>query len=261
MKFFHYGNVVASFDEMVSALTAHDLPKPTRSTVPLLCYWQDYAVHLPQLMGMLDLAVNEAGTTLSFEHRVPSLNPRATPSHTDLMIESDHSAVAIEGKWTEPLYQTIDKWIEQGKYPDSRRRVATHWLEMLKPFSTRSLSPESLPGNAIVYQLLHRTASACYAAGGDKQAVVLYQVFSDGHHEHPDYMKMFKPLANYLQPNERLRFAVLESRMEPTVAFEALLRHVEDAGQKNQAAGLIRQAILDRELFRFTRDTLSWFTP
>ncbi len=255
MQIQSYDTVCESFEAMVKGLSRSDLPKPTRSTVPFLCYWKGYPKRLPQLCGKLNVRMTDEAV-LSFEHRVPSLNSRATPSHTDLMVITPDAAIAIEGKWTEGMYDVVNKWIAKGDYPNSRRRVVKHWLKLIQPFTKTVLSVETLPKDAVVYQLLHRTASACAVAGKTKNAIVLYQVFSDGQGKHPDYLKMFQPLTEYLKAGDMLSFKFMESQMEPAAAFGDLLKKCQQKSAEDSAA-IIQAAILEADLFNFKNDILS----
>jgi len=252
MQIQSYDTACESFEAMVKGLSSADLPKPTRSTVPFLCYWKGYHKRLPELLGKLNVRMTD-DAVLSFEHRVPSLNSRATPSHTDLMVMTSDAAIAIEGKWTEGMYATISKWIADGKYPDSRRKVAEHWVGLIQPFADRTLSLETLPADQIVYQLLHRTASACRMAGTGR-AIVLYQIFDDGRGEHSDYGDMLNSFTKYVQPTERLSFRLARCPMKPTPEF---LKLEDDCNgkSKTEAAAAIRDALLKHRLFEF------WETP
>jgi hypothetical protein len=48
---------------------------------------------------------------LHFEFTVEPLRGRGTPSYTDLMVQSESLCLAIEAKWTEPIYNSVSSWL------------------------------------------------------------------------------------------------------------------------------------------------------
>jgi hypothetical protein len=148
----------------------------TRSTLPLLAYWGNTLAALSSIgnaLGIHDLA----NVQPSFEYSTASAGPRDKASYSDVMVVSPSTAIAVEGKWTEPRYETVSKWQIRGN-TSNRKRVLSHWLQLIRQ-KAPGLNEDAI--SEIPYQMIHRTASAC--AVGDKQAVVLYQIFLDGHHQ------------------------------------------------------------------------------
>ena len=72
-----------------------------------------------------------------------------------LMVTSPTASVAVEAKWTEPEYQTVARWQSTVQNPAP---VLAHWLNRLRVFAD---PPGSDGISSLVYQMLHRCASAC----------------------------------------------------------------------------------------------------
>src|SRR5207247_11173459 len=102
------------------------LASPKRSTVPLLDYWREPDLHLRDLWALLGLPRSDH-TEMHFEYEVPVQRGRGKSSYTDLMVLSEEVAVAIEAKFTEPRYESVDKWL--GPTPTANRREGSEgWL-------------------------------------------------------------------------------------------------------------------------------------
>ena len=85
----------------------------TRSTLPLLAYWKVRAAVLGLIgsaCGISDLA----SATVTEEFPTPSAAPHDKASFTDVMVASSSTALAIEGKWTEPRYEIVSDWLKRG---------------------------------------------------------------------------------------------------------------------------------------------------
>src|SRR5690348_12928037 len=87
-----------------SAINAYDLKEfasPTRSTIPLLSLVKDGRAGFRKVLFECGLPDPES---LHFEFTVGPIGGRGKASHTDLMVQSGHQALAVEAKWTEPRY-------------------------------------------------------------------------------------------------------------------------------------------------------------
>src|SRR5207244_3444061 len=80
------------------------LDKLSRSTAPLLAYWQDPQIRLTNLAAALS-APDLENAIQNFEYPVPSSGGKA--SFTDLMLTTNTTMVAIEGKWREPMDESV----------------------------------------------------------------------------------------------------------------------------------------------------------
>lgn len=217
---------------LVGALPDRELARPTRSTVPLIAWWRDHDVP-----GLVDGAVHalevEATVASTTFPRADGRPHRNTPSYTDLMATGPDRAVAVEGKWTEPAYATVDAWLAESPGPN-REGVVARWLGLLGPY-VGTVDRGAL--GACTYQLLHRSASAC--AQGRRDAWVVYQVFDPSHADR--YLGALRQLRRAVSPT-RLRLAVLAVPTTPTPAWRAL------AGAP---PGRVRAGLLAGELFTF----------
>jgi hypothetical protein len=171
------------FDFLVRQMPSDEFKNLTRSTIPLLAYWGDEGLVAGVLRGLK--IEQRSDDKLCFEYPVKSAGGN-TPSYTDVMYLSGpmetgnvgmpmptgyRVAVAVEGKATEPMYETVAEWLQVGD-PQNRMRVLRHWIEAIRSRTGR-MEEDRL--GAVVYQMLHRTASVC-SEGRDRR-VVLYQVF------------------------------------------------------------------------------------
>jgi hypothetical protein len=137
------------------------------------------------------------------------------------MVISGESSLAIEAKWTEPRYETVDKWLTKGSNPHNRRDVLTGWLSLLQKHAIHELRVEDF--SDAVYQMVHRAASAC-ATG--KMPRLAYLVFTPS----PDkktaaISKLLNDLThlwNLLGNPERFPFYLVEVPLLPTPAFEKI---------------------------------------
>jgi hypothetical protein len=163
--------------------------------------------------------------TVHFEYCVAS-PAGGNPSQTDALLMSDTTVWAVEAKWTEPRYETVGKRIrrpeEDGADP---RETVKGWLKYFQPFATRELRVDDVLD--VVYQVLHRAASACAVAmANDLRPHVVYL------HFHPSslpssattsqYLADLRQLYAVLGEPKGLAFTVVEMPLSPTRAFEAI---------------------------------------
>lgn len=100
-----------------------------------------------------------------FEYRVPVRGGRGTPSHTDLMVIGEGSALAIEAKYTEPAYALVWDWLGRGP-SENRRAVLAGWVDPINEKTGANLEVGEL--GDVTYQLVHRTASVRAAPAKDR---------------------------------------------------------------------------------------------
>jgi hypothetical protein len=171
------------FDFLVRQMPGDEFKNLTHSTIPLLAYWGDEG-RVAGALGGLKIE-QRPDDKLCFEYPVNSAGGN-TPSYTDVMylsgpVETDNAgmpmptgykvSVGVEGKATEPMYETVARWLEAG-HRQNRELVLRHWIETIRRRTGRV--EEGTLGD-VVYQMLHRTASVC--SEGIERRVVLYQVF------------------------------------------------------------------------------------
>src|SRR5579864_2574185 len=128
IQFYFDRQAVADFPSLVDRYSPRELASPFRSTVPLLSMAKPGSSDLARFL--VDLGHDER-STLHFEYKVAPRGGKGRESQTDLIVCSEKSMLAIEAKWTEPRYATVDEWQADGMDPKNRWSVATGWLELL----------------------------------------------------------------------------------------------------------------------------------
>lgn len=163
---------VAAIDHVLPFYKASEFESPTRSTVPLLSWLK----HEPQMVNSVLSALGmPQGCDLHLEYKVKPQKGRGLPSHTDLMVVSDMNALAIEAKWTEPRYETVSqRLVNKGA---NAQDVLTGWLNALQPHARHPLHTAAF--SDVVYQMLHRAASACLSGSNTKMAYLVFEPSPD----------------------------------------------------------------------------------
>jgi hypothetical protein len=245
----------------------HRFPKgafasPFRSTVPFFALAKDAWPTFAKLVSACDASPD---FTTHFEFKVAAPGVKGNPSHTDAMIVSPTSALAIEAKWTEPRYKTVSKHVESrvaqlcrskkisGLQNDlahraAQRAIVEAWLSLIKPITKVQLDFDDVQG--VVYQMIHRAASACALERQGKLAYLHFQT----HQSHPSesasatYRSDLTHLFNLLGKPENFPFYLVEIRMWPTPAFERIKDLPRGEASTHEK---VRRAILESELFEF----------
>ena len=227
---------------------ANDLQRLTRSTVPLLCWWRDNGAKLA--------LPNEDGSALAcFEYPVPArcntCGGRGKDSFSDVMVTTEGAAVAFEAKFTEPRYETVTNWMAKDSGNGNRARVASHWLHLIGAYT--GTTPEIDAIGQVVYQMLHRTASACAVAESKRRAGVTYLVFDGGHGQQVDYTADLTLAARTLDPKAKMDFSVVSVPTRRGPAFAGVEARLTAAENDAEAAELIADAIVTGGLYDFER--------
>lgn len=222
-----------TFADLVRALPDKEFERDTRSTVALLAWSKD-----ERRVAALARAVGAppAGQTVArFEYPeragCSACGGRGKPSFTDLLLDLGSDVLAIEAKRNERRYPTVKEWY--AKSPTANRRaVLAHWLECCL----------RLPGpitryHGLVYQMVHRAASARCAAG-DRRGHVVHLLFNAEHAD--EYVEASKHAASLLAPSGDLRFHVV---VVPTVPSHG--------NRERMSVSKLRNALIDQPLFDF----------
>lgn len=224
----------------------------TRSTLPLLSYWRDPAYRLRGLLPRFGSSFNDS-STFTFEATVHPGVPRASPSQSDAIYASETLRLAIEAKWSEIEKETVDKWRAGVKQADAVLRA---WASMLRPFILSPLEVEAaLP---LLYQALHRSASACY--GKPPAAGVLYQHFRTG--STPKYHSLEAALARFfeaIRPLDNFKLVLQVVNMRTTDSYSRLARATQERTER-EVADITRAAMLTEELFAFEEEVFVDFS-
>jgi len=181
----------------------------TRSTVPLL----SLLIHAPDLFAQI---VRELGFpadhNLFLEYTVGPFGGRGKPSHTDVMLKAGNHALAIEAKWTESMYPTVQKWLGEGS--ENKQKVRDGWIARLgQTYST--------PFDSVIYQMLHRAASAAHTGTKPQLAYFLFKPSVQKSGPTSAITVELERLWNLLG-DKKFPFDVVEIGLQPLPAFEAL---------------------------------------
>ncbi len=235
------GRAVHSFEDLVEKLGLDAVASPKRSTVPLLDYWRQPESRLRGLDAHLGVKSSDR-TELHFEYEVPVQRGRGKSSYTDLMILADDVAVAIEAKFTEPRYESVDTWLGP-EQTTNRADVLDGWVRAIEAVTEAAIDREIV--RELPYQLIHRTASVCCV--GRPKRVVAYQVFGDT--PGPYYAEDLRRLASAMFAGDRVSFFVVRSSFQQTAAYAQLVARW-NAGERDMAAD-VRDALVAGPLLEF----------
>lgn len=231
----------STFAELVDAMPDREFQRVTRSTLALLAWWRDPA-RVRALIDSLGLAATPHATA-RFESPeragCSTCKGRGKASFTDVMLELGTDIVAIEAKRTERLYETVKSWL--GKAPGANRAaVLGHWIRCCLQLDGPVEQYQDL-----VYQMVHRTASARRAAGS-RRAHVVHLLFGDHHAD--EYVDASARAARLLAPNGEPRFHVVVVPTEEGNGYRDVVAACEGDG----CADRVREAVLnDDTIFRF----------
>ena len=244
---------VPDFVALCEQFTGKPLQSPYRSTIPLLSLVEHSR---PQWDALLESWGAPANATIHFEYCVASAKPGGNPSQTDALLMSDSTVWAIEAKWTEPRYELVSKRLSRQESDGASPQLTVNgWLEHLHPFAARPLQVADVTD--VVYQVLHRAASACAVATAHSCAPHLIYL-----HFHPSPLKSSATTGQYISDLGRLhallgnpatvRFAVVEIPLRPTRAFEL----IKDLDKRSRATSAqVSEALRHGPLFTFGTPT------
>ena len=240
---------MAGIEKLCEQMTGKALQSPYRSTVPLMSLVEHSQ---PDWQSLLALWGAPSDSTVHFEYRVPSPKPRGNPSQTDALLMSDSMVWAVEAKWTEPRYETVAKRMSKPESDgaDPRTTVAG-WLKHLQSFAGKDLRVDDF--SEVVYQVLHRAASACAVATEKKLQPHLVYL-----HFHPSplptsattsqYVTDLRKLYTLLDNPGGIKFTVVELPLKPTAAFEA----IKDLDKKSKETAVqVKASLCNGPLFTF----------
>lgn len=246
---YRFGPPTEDADDFAGVVArAGDLHTLTRSTVPLLAWWRDYGEQ--HAVPGVDLS----GATARFEYAVragcPECGGVGKDSFTDVMVLVDRRAIAFEAKYTEPAYEPVDKWRAKGASRDNRERVLAHWCHLIETHTRAPIDRSSL--GPLIYQMVHRTASACAAAPTEGIAAVAYLIFDDGQHRR-DYETALTQVARVLDPASRISFSTIRVPTRRGEDFEAISGQCDEALDQDQRVDIIGEALISKSgLYEFS---------
>jgi len=206
---------LARFTDIYDKYSPSEFDSPFRSTVPFLQYWRNTQDSLLRFLEAMQLGIS-GRVTLGFEHCVFPPRGEGRPSQTDLMMVTEGLAIAVEAKYTEGRYATVEKWIGSS---DNRRLVLGGWLELIasackrRPLQVKNVL--HLP-----YQLVHRYASVCSISAARR--AVVYECFDLNESKMNYYTGQLRALRDCMGTSTDLYLAVVNHTMVKKDAYEKL---------------------------------------
>jgi hypothetical protein len=229
-----------------------EFESPTRSTIPMLTLLKDAPDLFSEIVSQLRFP---ATYDLFLEYTVGPFGGRGKASHTDVMLTAgkDYS-LAIEAKWTEPMYEDVKDWPKKGatKTPN-QKAVLKGWLDVLAKRLNCSLDVSSFDG--IVYQMIHRAASAAFTSDSPRLAYFLFKPSPDSGSAMPDaILGKLEDLWTLLGKPEKFPFYVVEIETTPTEDYTPLRSLAKGEGATAEA---VVAALRDSNpLFKFGGRTI-----
>ncbi len=192
---YYFGSTENTYDKVLDGLYTTEVHSFKTSSIPLAEFWKpENSFYINQLLRRIGWTEQEFDNSRKiFEFPVkPRINnqnvKKARPSMTDLMIRYNdingfsEKQIAVEGKFTD-----------------------------IENYCDFSVSAKEVINSQVVYQFLHRTASACFQTGNP---VLLYHLFYDAFDkksiEHQ--LKVAKKLISFAKDdlcfNDKIKFYI-----------------------------------------------------
>ena len=218
----------------------------TRSTIPLLHYWNNPKDRLQYLGDKIGLGIDINDLDIHFEYPVESISG-AKSSYSDLMILSSSFAMGIEGKATEPPSMSISTWKKSVK---QSQMVLEHWLNLIRSITNTSIKFDSEALGDIGYQILHRVASVCSIKRDRK--IVLYQLFDLGENKwHDRHIEQLRNAKNHLDPHNSVEFRVHKIGLKITDRYTELCQEFDgEELSETEMASKVRYELIHGNLFK-----------
>lgn len=256
LPIFYDRTAMPDWATLVERFPADQFASPFRSTVPLL----DMFRHQGERLADLVRSCTVSPRTYHLEFCVPGV-AGGNPSQTDLVAIGSSGAVAIEAKWTEQRYETVAARLKRRvprDEPDNsedalaedrrvQERAVSAWLDKLNRHAATSLSLAAVDG--VVYQVLHRAASAC-AIGAEPRLVYLHFHANDqaAGATAEDYRQDLEKLYAAMGRPPHVRFYVADQQIAPLGTFTRIAPLPK--GHAATAAA-VKAALLGPPLFEF----------
>lgn len=222
-KGFFYGTPEGSEELLLDVLSNTNVHSFKTSSIPFTEFWLSRNAELSKkIINEIDSAIDLKNSKKCFEYPVYATTVKngktveiGRPSMTDLMIITDKYNIAVEGKFTENLYETINEWLSCSSKNSEKPDVLKSWYNYIRDYCDFDESSLEEIQDKVVYQFLHRTASACYGCKENgKTPVVFYQLFFDKNdpksRQHQENVeKRLKDFASILKFDEtKLKFVI-----------------------------------------------------
>jgi Domain of unknown function (DUF6946) len=237
-------DAVQSISDAIPLYGDKEFESPTRSTIPML----SLLIHSPDTFHKI---TNQLGLNsdhdMFLEYPVRPPEGQGSPSQTDLMLKSNSGALAIEAKWTEPMYKTVESWLKSVNESNGKD-VLNGWLSLLQKRVKKKLVPADF--NDAIYQMVHRAASAAACGSDSRLAYFLFKPSPDRQAATFDDIKeKLCVLWDKLGKPETFPFYVVEIEMASLDAYESI-RHLAK-GQETTSALVTAALKGESPLFAF----------
>lgn len=228
-----------------------EFESPTRSTIPMLSMLKHAPGAFSEIVAQLDTSPDNYDLYLEYKVRPPK--GRGKASHTDVMLLSGDTALAIEAKWTEPMYETVYEWLGSEAPQPNRQQVLEGWLSLLQRHSATELNP--LDFSKCTYQMVHRAASAAAAGSSARMAYLLFKPSANSQTATSETIfSQLNQLWALIGKPQSFPFFVVEVTIEPTAEFESI-RHLPKS-QKDTSDAVTAALLDDEPLFEFPSNTI-----
>jgi hypothetical protein len=234
---------VTDFNSIVQSFKPAEFKSPRRSTVPLLLYWKDYQKKFQEFFKFLNIET-PSHLTACFEYKVPVQLGRGKASYTDLMLISDQIVIAIEGKYTEPPYETVKKWLGSPK-SENKTKVLKGWIGLIEKALGKSFNYQDF--NDLAYQLVHRMASTCYP-NADKRFLI-YQCFGLENEKKIYYKNQLSNLRKIIGKSHSVEIYLISCPLKKHDEYKKL-ENLWDLGERDLSKK-VKNGILENEMLAF----------
>jgi len=249
----HFGRPreIQDIGDAITLYGRSEFTSPTRSTIPMLALLKDDPALFGKIVGQLEFP---GDYELFLEYTVGPFGGRGTASHTDVMLTTNKDSLAIEAKWTEPMYAAVRDWPKKGTMKTTNQvAVLEGWLDVLAECLHCSLDVRSFDG--VVYQMIHRAASAACTSDRPRLAYFLFKPSPDPRSATPDdILGKLRELWTLLGEPKSFPFYVVEIETTPLESYEPL--RVLEKGSGATAEAVVAALQDSKPLFQFGRHTI-----
>lgn len=242
---------IYGFEDLVASYSTSEFDSPRRSTVLFLDYWRSFNHAVKRFEALVGVDFSNQ-SRLHFDYSVPVQAGCGKNSFTDLMLTGNSTAFAIEAKYTEGPYETVSKWSRRSD-EQNRKTVLGGWLSLIQSKTGVSLTIDEI--SSLPYQLIHRSASACFAPASFRH--VVYQVFDPAKQDY--YSKCLHAMARLFQEGSTLSFWLMLCSFEPLEDYQILLDQWDRTTPKPKISSQVKPMLISRRLARFHEPQLVRF--
>ena len=250
----HFGTPehVSSIRDAIRHYDASEFESPTRSTIPMLSLLH----HSPDVFnGIVRKLGIQSDYDAYLEYKAGPFRGNGKPSHTDVMLRSGPDSLAIEAKWTEPMYALVKDWPKRGQAKtENQSAVLQGWIDTLASRLGRNLYADQF--GDVVDQMLHRAASAAHTGDHPRLAYFLFKPGGDARTATADEIRAaLQRLWDLLEKPSQFPFYAVEIEATPLPCYEDL--RLLPKGEEATAEAVIAALQDTAPLFRFSNTSIT----